>query len=213
MEWTELMLTELCQRWAAGEKASQIGSAIGVSKNAVVGKAHRLYLPARPSPISNPLSKDTRDDIDRRLQGGEAPREIAAALGISNRYVGQRADKVLQQGPIAKLGAVASHSPRSEAKPAAVSVALRIDVAAAKKFEVPPSSIAAKRVEPSPQAPRPAPAATAIGSSQGCCWPMWGFRENPTHVYCDAPRSDPAKPYCAKHCADAFVKINRPAAA
>jgi GcrA cell cycle regulator len=37
--------------WAEGHSTAEIGRRMGVSKNAVVGKAHRLNLPARPSPI------------------------------------------------------------------------------------------------------------------------------------------------------------------
>jgi hypothetical protein len=51
MEWPEGLIRRLCEDWAAGHSTSQIAHRLGVSKNAVVGKAHRLDLPARPSPI------------------------------------------------------------------------------------------------------------------------------------------------------------------
>lgn len=51
MAWTEAQIADLKRLWTAGQSASQIGNALGVSKNAVIGKAHRLKLPARPSPI------------------------------------------------------------------------------------------------------------------------------------------------------------------
>jgi len=41
-------LTEL---WAAGHSTIAIGDIMGRTKNAVVGRAHRLNLEARPSPI------------------------------------------------------------------------------------------------------------------------------------------------------------------
>lgn len=41
-------LTEL---WAAGHSTITIGDMMGRTKNAVVGRAHRLKLPSRPSPI------------------------------------------------------------------------------------------------------------------------------------------------------------------
>ncbi len=50
MAWTDAQIADLKRLWTAGQSASQIGNALGVSKNAVIGKAHRLKLPARPSP-------------------------------------------------------------------------------------------------------------------------------------------------------------------
>lgn len=49
--WTDERIEQLRKLWDQGLSASAIGKQLGVSKNAVVGKAHRLKLPARPSPI------------------------------------------------------------------------------------------------------------------------------------------------------------------
>ncbi len=51
MTWTDERIDQLTELWGAGQSASQIGKALGLSKNAVIGKAHRLKLPPRPSPI------------------------------------------------------------------------------------------------------------------------------------------------------------------
>lgn len=51
MTWTEERVAELMRLWEAGRSASEIGRLLGVSKNSVVGKAHRMKLKARPSPI------------------------------------------------------------------------------------------------------------------------------------------------------------------
>ncbi len=51
MAWTEAQIADLKRLWIAGHSTSQIGTVLGVSKNAVIGKAHRIKLPARPSPI------------------------------------------------------------------------------------------------------------------------------------------------------------------
>ena len=50
-DWTPELISRLRELWAGGESVSAIGRMLGCSKNAVVGKAHRLGLPARPSPI------------------------------------------------------------------------------------------------------------------------------------------------------------------
>ncbi|WP_019013720.1 GcrA family cell cycle regulator [Elioraea tepidiphila] len=51
MDWTEDAIATLRQLWSEGLSTAEIGRRMGISKNAVVGKAHRLNLAARPSPI------------------------------------------------------------------------------------------------------------------------------------------------------------------
>ncbi|MEK9926053.1 MAG: GcrA family cell cycle regulator, partial [Alphaproteobacteria bacterium] len=50
--WTEERLEKLKSLWDKGLSISQIGEELGVSRNAIAGKAHRMGLPKRPSPIS-----------------------------------------------------------------------------------------------------------------------------------------------------------------
>jgi GcrA cell cycle regulator len=51
MEWTSDRINELTRLWNEGLSTAEIGKLLGISKNAVVGKAHRLHLSSRPSPI------------------------------------------------------------------------------------------------------------------------------------------------------------------
>ena len=51
MSWTEEKVERLKKLWAEGLTTGEIGRALDMSKNAVVGKAHRLGLESRPSPI------------------------------------------------------------------------------------------------------------------------------------------------------------------
>jgi GcrA cell cycle regulator len=49
--WTQERIDQLIELWRQGHSAAEIGRRIGVTKNAVVGKVHRMGLPKRPSPI------------------------------------------------------------------------------------------------------------------------------------------------------------------
>ena len=69
MEWAEETIVRLRALWDEGHSTAEIGRRLGVSKNAVVGKAHRLDLPARPSPIR----RDGNGGAPRR----SAPRRVA----------------------------------------------------------------------------------------------------------------------------------------
>lgn len=68
MEWGPDAIETLRALWAEGLSTAEIGRRMGVSKNAVVGKAHRLNLPARPSPI--------------RRDGASAPRPAVARAPV-----------------------------------------------------------------------------------------------------------------------------------
>jgi GcrA cell cycle regulator len=73
MDWTTEAIERLKALWAEGHSTAEIGRRMGISKNAVVGKAHRLSLPARPSPIR-------RDAMPRPTPVPRAPRPVPAAL-------------------------------------------------------------------------------------------------------------------------------------
>lgn len=53
MTWTPEKIKSLKKLWQKGKSTVEIGKALGISKNAVVGKVHRLELAARPSPIKS----------------------------------------------------------------------------------------------------------------------------------------------------------------
>lgn len=75
MEWADETIVRLRALWDEGLSTAEIGRRLGVSKNAVVGKAHRLDLPARPSPIRRDGSGASapRRTTPRRVAGSTLP--------------------------------------------------------------------------------------------------------------------------------------------
>ena len=57
MAWTDEMVEELKKLWKEGMTTGEIGKRLGVSKNSIVGKVHRLGLSGRPSPIKRKEDK------------------------------------------------------------------------------------------------------------------------------------------------------------
>ena len=60
MPWDENNVTKLRELWDQGLPTAQIGKLLGFTKNAVVGKAHRIGLERRPSPIRRTAVKPDR---------------------------------------------------------------------------------------------------------------------------------------------------------
>ncbi len=52
MIWSDEQVERLKTLWSQGLSTAEIGRVLGTSKNAVVGKSHRLGLEPRPSPIA-----------------------------------------------------------------------------------------------------------------------------------------------------------------
>jgi GcrA cell cycle regulator len=83
MEWSEDVIAKLRALWAEGHSTAEIGRRLNISKNAVVGKAHRLNLPSRPSPIRRTEGNAIpRPATPRRALGPTLP-PLAAALGAA----------------------------------------------------------------------------------------------------------------------------------
>ena len=55
--WSTDLFERLTKLWAEGKSAREIGDTLGISKNAVIGKAHRLGLERRRSPIKGAVQK------------------------------------------------------------------------------------------------------------------------------------------------------------
>ncbi|WBV42284.1 GcrA family cell cycle regulator [Pseudoroseomonas cervicalis] len=183
MEWTAEAIETLRALWAEGHSTAEIGRRMGISKNAVVGKAHRLNLPARPSPI-------------RREAEAAAPVAPAPA-----------------PAPVAPPVAAAAPvpPPASAPKPAVAEpapMAAMVTLAPATAPAMPAPNLAAPRPPAPPRRAAPAPGAVVRpfqrSGGRSCCWPI-GEPGTPEFRFCTA-EAIPSKPYCPEHAAIAYVK-------
>jgi GcrA cell cycle regulator len=83
MEWTEQRIEVLRKLWGQGQTASQIAAILGgITRNAVIGKAHRLGLTGRPSPIKREAGASPQPrrraaaPMSRRMPGAGQPGQV-----------------------------------------------------------------------------------------------------------------------------------------
>ena len=96
MTWTTERIEELARLWGQGHSASAIGKQLGVSKNAVVGKSHRLGLKPRPSPIAGKAAEPAAT--------GAAPAAAAAVPAKPKAAKAAKPKEVARIGDIIDLG-------------------------------------------------------------------------------------------------------------
>ncbi|TPW36432.1 GcrA family cell cycle regulator [Oecophyllibacter saccharovorans] len=143
MEWTEELIARLRDLWSQGLSTAEIGRQLAITKNAVVGKAHRLGLPPRPSPIRSKGTGTTRKKASR-AKSGEAGEKASAPAQTDAGQPPQKTPKA----PQAKKDAAASAAP-AEAKAGKISAA--------------PASADSAGARAQPQGAAPAPASTEQG--------------------------------------------------
>ena len=205
MSWTDERINTLKAMWEAGQTASQIAEALGeVSRNAVIGKAHRLGLQSRPSPVrpNEPAPQPAPQPV-------AAPEPVAAAPEAEPE----------PEPEVEKVEAV----PARTAAPARAFPPSPFDV----RREADPQPVLRSvgpggfvRQSPGEQAPPATPApprrlvparpSAEIAGKTGlldlndriCKWPL-GHPGEPDFHFC-GDKVNPGFPYCVAHCGHAY---------
>ena len=73
IDWTEEAIARLRVLWDENHSTAEIGRRMGTTKNSIIGKAHRLALPPRPSPIRGDSERPPRASAPRRVRGPTLP--------------------------------------------------------------------------------------------------------------------------------------------
>lgn len=92
MAWTDQMVEDLRAMWKEGLTTAEIGKKLGVSKNSIVGKVHRLGLSGRPSPIK----KKENDEASEAKEVAEvkAPAEPKAEKAPAKKAEPVKTEKI-----------------------------------------------------------------------------------------------------------------------
>ena len=201
MSWTEERIDRLKAMWTKGSTASQIAEDLGgVSRNAVIGKAHRLGLESRPSPVK------AGEEKEKKAKPAPAPKAARPAAPKS--------------APVAESKAGASEAPRAAAPAptAAQQARPQGDGPTMQYRSVGPGGFIRQgpgdTQAPIPPAPPrrlvPAKPSADVANKTSllelndrvCRWPM-GHPGEPDFHFC-GQAANPGYPYCVEHCGVAY---------
>src|SRR6476660_2089835 len=197
MSWTDERIAKLKEMWEGGATASQIAEDLGgVSRNAVIGKAHRLGLKARPSPVKE---KEKPAPTPTPVAARPAPRPAPEAPRAPVAPVAERA------APRAAAETPSQPIPnRNPDMPRIVSVGPGGFLRQGPGDQQPPIPPAPpRRLVPAKPSPDIAGKTSLLDLNDRICkWPM-GHPGEPDFHFCGAP-SNPGFPYCVQHCGVAY---------
>ena len=196
MSWTEERIERLKKMWHDGATASQIADELGgVSRNAVIGKAHRLGLEQRPSPVKPGEEKETK--------------KAASAPAAAAPKAAPKAEAV-KPAPAAAAPAAAPAQPAAPAQRLSPQEMQYRSIGPGgfvrqgpgdQQAPIPPAP--PRRLVPAKPSPEVADKTSLLDLNDRVCrWPM-GHPGEPDFHFCGEP-SNPGYPYCVAHCGVAY---------
>ena len=199
MSWTDERIERLKAMWAKGATASQIADELGgVSRNAVIGKAHRLGLEQRPSPVKP-------GDEDKAKKPAAAPATAKAAAPKAEAPAQPKADAV-PEAPAATPSSAAQPAmpPRSAPEMQYRSIGPGGFIRQGPGAQQPPIPPAPpRRLVPAKPSPEVADKTSLLELNDRVCkWPI-GHPGEPDFHFC-GEASNPGFPYCVAHCGVAY---------
>ena len=200
MSWTDERIDRLKSMWQKGMTASQIADDLGgVSRNAVIGKAHRLGLQSRPSPVkpNEPVEPASRAAPAARPASSPIPAAPTTAAPPPPPPPPQPASRILPphyvpQAPTGPTGAqLRSVGPGGFLRQGPGD-------------QAPPSTPAPpRRLVPAKPSADMAGRTTLLDLNDKICkWPL-GHPGEPDFHFCGQV-VNPGFPYCVQHCGQAY---------
>jgi GcrA cell cycle regulator len=197
MSWTDERIERLKAMWAEGSTASQIADELGgVSRNAVIGKAHRLGLESRPSPVKAVEEKEKKAKpapapkaakpapVAKPAEPKPAPAAAPRPVPVVPGQIPQPSSDatVIQYRSVGPGGFIRQGPGETQAP-------------------IPPAP--PRRLVPAKPSAEVADKTSLLDLNDRICrWPM-GHPGEPDFHFCGQP-SNPGYPYCVNHCGVAY---------
>lgn len=200
MSWTEERIATLTKMWEGGATASQIAEELGgVSRNAVIGKAHRLGLKSRPSPVKANEGKASKK---KEATARKAPAPKAKSKGPAPSPAPEPAPSSARSRTAPENSQPLPN--KQDDLPKIVSVGpggfLR-QGPGDQQAPIPPAP--PRRLVPAKPSPEIADKTSLLDLNDRVCrWPMGHPGEADFH-FC-GEKVNPGFPYCVEHCGRAY---------
>jgi GcrA cell cycle regulator len=199
MSWTDERIAKLTKMWEGGATASQIADELGgVSRNAVIGKAHRLGLKARPSPVK-PNEKPAA--VAKATPAAVRPTPTKAAL--PPRPAPERPEPRTSPAPASAYATpTVPQPPSSQTRIVSVGPGGFLRQGPGdQQAPIPPAP--PRRLVPAKPSPEIADKTSLLDLNDRICrWPM-GHPGEPDFHFCGV-KVNPGFPYCVEHCGRAY---------